>query len=186
MLIGQIVAVSFATNLFLLALLLSPPAQSLAPTNSPTKRRWFGSWLINFAAIIATLYPAYLLADDEYWHSSSFMVVLLIPHVALLILPFSRAIVPHKYFKNDDVRFAEGLYKYLWTATILGGAICWLRVTGLAYNYGGVEGIARALFEHPAVSSVGFDTIWCWISWFMWWRVQRGLEGWNGVEKKRE
>lgn len=186
MLIGQIVAISFATNLFLLALLLSPPVQPPTSNTAPAKQRWSWPWLINFAAVIATVYPAYLLADEEYWHSASFMIVLMIPHVALLVLPTVRALVPQKYFKDDDARSADGLYKYLWMATILGGAFCWCRVTILAYNYGGIEGIARGLFEHAAVSSVGWDTIWCWVSWFMWWRVQRGLDGLNSVEEKRE
>lgn len=32
----------------------------------------------------------------------------------------------------------------------------------------GWGGIQRALYSHPAVSSVGWDVICCWVSWGMW------------------
>lgn len=184
MLLGQIVAISFATNLFLLALILSPPAPPAPSTTTPNKRRWLGIWIVNFAAIIATEFPAYLLADETYWQRHGFFTVLMIPHCALLVLPFARAILPSKYLREDDVEFMEGAYKYLWGATFVGGALVWWRITGLAYNYSGVSGIVNALLEHPAVSSVGFDVVFCWISWFTWWRLQkRGLGDVLKIEK---
>ena len=107
MLIGQIVAISFATNLFILALLLSPPAPPPPSTTAVHRKRWLGPWLANLLAIIATEYPAYLLADDDYWHNKKFMIVLLIPHLALLVLPFARAILPAQYFRDEDVELTE-------------------------------------------------------------------------------
>jgi hypothetical protein len=185
MVIGQIVAISFATNLFLIALLLSPPAPPAPSTGASNRKRWLGPWLINFAAVIATEFPAYLLADDAYWHHKNFLPVLLIPHLALLVLPSIRAIVPAQYFRDDDVEFTEGLYKYLWGATFFGGGLLWWKVTGLAYSYSGIIGIVNAILEHPAVSSVGFDVIFCWITWFLWWRLQRqGVEGPIVLEKE--
>jgi hypothetical protein len=192
MVIGQIVAISFATNLFLIALLLSPPAPPPPSTSAPRRNRWLGPWIINFLAIIATEWPAYLLADDEYWHAKSFLPVLLIPHLALLVLPFMRLIIPAQYFR-DDVEFMEGMYKYLWGTTIFAGALLFWKVTGLAWSYGGIVGMINAILEHPAVSSVGFDVVFCWITWFTWWRIQKNADeddvpyvkgssdGWTGV-----
>ncbi|KAF2749673.1 hypothetical protein M011DRAFT_438904 [Sporormia fimetaria CBS 119925] len=187
MVIGQIVAISFATNLFLIALLLSPPAPPAPSMGGAHKRKLMGPWVINFIAIFATLFPAYLLADESYWHHKSFLPVLLIPHLALLVLPLSRAILPSKYFREDDVGFMENLYKYLWGATIFGGALLFWRVTSLAYGYSGFWGTLSTLLEHPAVSSVGFDTVFCWVTWICWWMVQsKGIEGPEGFVKEHQ
>jgi len=43
-------------------------------------------------------------------------------------------------------------------------------------------GIFEALYEHPAVSSVGWDVIMCWVSWCMW--ALTG--GWKIGESKAE
>jgi hypothetical protein len=121
--------------------------------------------------------------------------VLLVAHLALLVLPFLRLIIPAGYFRDDDVEFMEGMYKYLWGGTIFGGALLYWKVSSLAYNYGGIVGMINALLEHPAVSSVGFDVIFCWVTWFMWWKINRTApeedddgafekandDGWTGV-----
>jgi hypothetical protein len=168
MLLGQIVAISFATNLFLLTLILSPPAPS--PSTSRVQRsKWLGPWLLNLGALFATVIPAYLLADDHYWyHSKDFMPVLLTPHIALLVLPFVRALVPARFFPDDDLAFNDKVYGYMWVLTFASSGIMMLRTTWMAVSYGGFEGILSALGEHPAVSSVGFDVIYCWITWISW------------------
>lgn len=176
MLIGQIVAISFATNLFFLALLLSPPASPAPSTNASRRSKWLGPWLINLVATLATLLSASALSDEEYWHGKDgkpFMPVLMIPHIALMVLPIARAILPAQYSTDDDVGFAGKVYKYLWSLTIFGGGIIWVKVTGVAYRYAGLYGMMNALLEHPAVSSVGFDVVFCWMSWITWWRLQR-------------
>jgi hypothetical protein len=170
MLLGQIVAISFATNLFLLTLLLSPPA----PASSSESRgpKWLGSWLLNLFAIFATAYPAMQLADEHYWHHPThFMPVLLAPHIALMALPVARAVIPASYFQ-DDAQFTDKIYNYM-GALLLGNAglmLAW--TTATAYTYSGFVGIQSALLEHPAVSSVGFDVIFCWVTWICWYRSQ--------------
>ena len=39
----------------------------------------------------------------------------------------------------------------------------------------GIRGIFEALYEHPAVSSVGWDVVLCGVSWCMW-AVTEGCE----------
>jgi hypothetical protein len=169
MLLGQIVAISFATNLFLLTLILSPPAKSPPSASSVQRARWLGPWLLHLGALFGTVIPAYLLADDHYWHhSTDFMPVLLTPHVALLVLPFVRVLLPAKNFPDHDVAFNDMVYSYMWLLTFANAAIMLLKTTWMAVSYGGFAGIQSALLEHPAVSSVGFDVIFCWITWICW------------------
>lgn len=172
MLLGQIVAISFATNLYLLTLLLTPPPPRPSSTGIH-RRKWLGPWLINLVSIVLTIYPAYQLADEHYWyHQTEFMPMLLTPHVALLIMPLLRAILPQKYLSDSNVEFAGTVYKFLWAANNLGGVLLFTRVTAMAYTYSGPRGIWQQLWEHPAVSSVSFDAIFCWITWGTWWAFQ--------------
>ncbi|KAJ4295351.1 hypothetical protein N0V90_007363 [Kalmusia sp. IMI 367209] len=173
MLLGQIVAISFATNLYLLTLLLSPPPPPPPSSTGIYRRKWLGPWLVNLLAIVFTIGPAYLLADEHYWyHQTEFMPMLLTPHIALLVMPLARAVVPQKYFNDSSVEFAGTVYKFLWGATNFGGGLLFTRVTALAYSYSGARGIWQQLWEHPAVSSVAFDAIFCWITWGTWWALR--------------
>ena len=100
MLLGQIVAISFATNLFLLTLLFSPAPPVAKPAAG--SQRWIGPWLLNLFSIFATAYPAMQLADEHYWyHPTHFMPMLMAPHVALMLLPVARALVPARYLSED-------------------------------------------------------------------------------------
>lgn len=173
MLLGQIVAISFATNLFLLTLLFSLPAPR-SPKLGPRSHSWVGPWLLDFFAIFATAYPAMQLADQHYWHHPThFMPMLLAPHVALMLLPIARAIVPARYL-DGDVQFTDKVYHYMrvLTSVIFGAMLGW--TTASAYSCSGFKGIRNALFAHPAVSSVGFDVVFCWITWICWYRMQSG------------
>ncbi|KAF2116094.1 hypothetical protein BDV96DRAFT_631264 [Lophiotrema nucula] len=173
MLLGQIVAISFATNLFLLAVLLSPPPVSPAPTSGYSRKpKWLGPWLINLIALGATQYSAYLLFDEHYWHHPSFLPMVMVPHVALMVLPVARGLIPTKYFSDDNVEIAGKVYKYLWGMTIGGGVLLFLKITAASYGYSGIRGISDALLEHPAVSTVAFDVIFCWVTWITWWKIQ--------------
>jgi hypothetical protein len=185
MLLGQIVAISFATNLFILSLILSPPEQP--PPSGAQRSKWLGPWILSFLGIIASEYPAYLLADQHYWDGTHFLPVLMIPHIALMVLPTLRGILPARFFNDDDPEFTDGVYKVLWGTTLFGGGLLFLKITAAAYDYSGLYGMNSALLEHPAVSSVGFDVIFCWVSWAMWWRVQKlGVEGATWEDDKDE
>ena len=186
MLLGQIVAISFATNLYFLTLLLSPPQQQ--PTTLPASkesgseatrpapvsksRKWLGLWLIDGFSVIITTATAKSLSEEKYWNGApGFMPLLLLPHVVLLILPTVRAILPAKFLPVGDVRTVNTIYEYLWTLNFnFIGRLAWM--TYKAYVAGNLGGIFHALLGHPAVSSVGFDVIFCWISWYCWWQTQ--------------
>jgi hypothetical protein len=172
MLLGQIVAISFATNLFLLTLLLSPtPPHPSTPRSQ--RSSWLAPWLLNLGTILATAIPAFLLADEHYWHhSTDFLPVLLIPHVALLVPPFARALIPGKYFPDNSTAFEDKTYNYMWALTLGNAGLMMLKTTSAAVSYGGFQGIQNALLEHPAVSSVGFDVVFCWITWICWYSTQ--------------
>jgi hypothetical protein len=47
-------------------------------------------------------------------------------------------------------------------------------MTVKVYSHGGFQVILRTLYEHPAVSSVGYDVIFCWMSWMCWLFTQGG------------
>jgi hypothetical protein len=190
MLLGQIVAISFATNLFLLTLILSPPAPPRPSSTSIQRSSWFGPWLLNLGAVLATAIPAFLLADEHYWHhSKDFLPVLLIPHVALLVLPCARALVPTKYMPINSTAFEDKAYSYMWFMTAGNAGLMLLKTTYAAVSYGGFQGISNALLEHPAVSSVGFDVVFCWVTWICWYYTQGGevvSVARDGVDKIKE
>ncbi|KAJ4359494.1 uncharacterized protein N0V89_000048 [Didymosphaeria variabile] len=173
MLLGQIVSVSFATNLYLLTLLLTPSSPPPSTSTGIYRRKWLGPWLINLLSIVFTIWPAYQLADEHYWyHQTEFMPMLLTAHVALLVMPLLRAVVPSKYLSDSNVEFAGTVYKFLWAANNFGGGLLFTRVTATAYKFSGPRGVWQQLWEHPAVSSVAFDAIFCWITWGTWWAIQ--------------
>ncbi|KAF2130391.1 hypothetical protein P153DRAFT_422310 [Dothidotthia symphoricarpi CBS 119687] len=175
MLLGQIVAISVATNLFLLTVLLSPPLPPASPSTTTTRSpKWLSSWLITLLSIIATVIPAWLLTDAHYWHSPSFMPVLLTPHAALMILPLARIFFPTRSLSGGNTEFLDKAYNRMWQLVLGTGALMLVKTTANAYAVAGFQGIWTTLLGHPAVSSVGFDVIFCWVSWVCWWMLRGG------------
>jgi hypothetical protein len=82
--------------------------------------------------------------------------------------------VPARYFPDNDVAFNDKVYGYMWALTLGNAGLMLLKTTFTAVSYGGWQGIQSALLEHPAVSSVGFDVIFCWVTWGCWYRTQGG------------
>tara|TARA_R110002003_G_scaffold1926_10_gene23779 strand:+ start:7727 stop:8092 length:366 start_codon:yes stop_codon:yes gene_type:complete len=82
--------------------------------------------------------------------------------------------VPARYFPDNDVAFNDKVYGYMWALTLGNAGLMLLKTTFTAVSYGGWQGIQSALLEHPAVSSVGFDVIFCWVTWACWYRMQCG------------
>jgi hypothetical protein len=173
MLLGQIVAISFATNLFLLTLLVSPGSTPPTSTTKAYARRWLGPWLIDLFALQITFASVAILGGDKNWNfPKMFLPALMAPHVALMAMPLARAILPATLFTHDNAGFVKTAYDYMcYLVAVVGLG----RVQAASYklfSLAGVGIICSTLFEHPAVSSVGFDAIFCWITWLCWWAVR--------------
>jgi hypothetical protein len=149
-----------------------PPSKTPDPAPISSPRKWFGPWLIDAFAVLQAQSAATCLSLDKYQNGApGALQILLLPHVALLILPTARAILPARFLPSGDAKFVDKFYTYLWlwNFTAVAG-LAWMTYT--AYTAGSLGDIRNALFDHPAVSSVGFDTIFCWLSWICWWQIQ--------------
>lgn len=222
MLLGQIVAISFAMNLFFLALLLSlepsiaekvaspkstaqkedvssegsravgsasplsHPHQSGIWTSfqdlasTPTRNTYTVPLLLNFISILFIPYTT---------HSPLFLPALAIPHILLFFPVVNTKPVPQGhhlaiyqsifvlslllYVKataiallddSIDVNTHEYLFAFLHSAS--SGPKHWQYRSGKWRFFG-------ELFNHPAVSSVGWDVVLCWSSAIVWAVIQR-------------
>lgn len=171
-LLGQLVAISFAANLFFLAILLHPIQDGKQSSHNSSKsktKHWFelempqwlnstGFW--NVAILIATLQVA--LSITTSLDSPQFMLLLLAPHV----LAFFPTVI--SWFTRDEypeITLQEPAL-YL-KAAVMSILISWQ--TAAIYRAGlELDDVVSALHAHPAVSSVGWDVICCWVSFVLW------------------
>lgn len=212
MLLGQIVAISFATNLFFLAVLVSPPTSpstsasecgfkttdehpgadtkdtsshstsQSAPTNSlPIKettlaekpKKGKGDSLTSFLCLQFLILPGLGSAAvlPTLLGTPSFMPTLLIPHLLLFVPPLLAYFEPDSSFCRAIIEGITRKKEKLYTAIVVASIVLfgWSTYSAVTEEGGnGWGGIQRALYSHPAVSSVGWDVICCWVSWGMW------------------
>jgi len=185
MLLGQVVAISFATNLFFLTALFyrtrcSPPsplkqdsANSASASPHPRTLVWtpFPALLVapltlTFTAVIAIPYTL---------TSPYFLTFLVAPHVLLFLPPLLHRLVPSAWGTSREVKEAEAWYAKFYGGVVVCAALLQGKATlnvvregSAGAESGGYGGVLGALYEHPAVSSVGWDVILCWVSWGMW------------------
>jgi hypothetical protein len=153
MFLGQIVSIAFAANLSFLAILA---AQHASSTNEKPKSLSAASkggagviphiYLI-IAAACAVLVP-YAHAQRE------FMPILLVPHI-LAFAPLIPGLRPS----------SRSVYV---TALSLGALLMAHTTTRVLSRGLGVQDLIVTIHEHPAVSSVTWDVICCWISFGAW------------------
>lgn len=171
-LLGQLVAISFAANLFFLAILLHPIQDEKEGSRNSSKsktKHWFeldilewlnstGFW--NVVILIATLQVALCITASL--DSPQFMLLLLLPHILAFFPTVISLITRDKY---PEITLQEpALYLKAAIVTIL---ISWQ--TAAIYRAGlGLDDVVNALHAHPAVSSVGWDVICCWLSFVLW------------------
>lgn len=162
MLLGQIVAISVASNLFYLAVLLSPSADSKrgAPQSVP---------IVLWLSIVLSLGTVFLIPHSI--EHDYFLINLLIMHV-LLVIPLAapRSLRSSKFMQ---IRLSS-LYAILAVATLIPRS----RTISLMLSSVPVEdgphylSVAKALWatlhSHPAQSSIGWDVIWTTLSFFVW------------------
>lgn len=167
MLLGQVVAISVASNLFYLAVTASPIRPSSkrpAPDTVP-----FVLW----TSVILSLGTVFLIPHSI--ENDYFLLDLLVMH-ALLVIPL---VAPRSLLSSRFLRMRVGtLYTLLAIVTLVPRArtiTSMLNSVPFDADRGPLEhylGVARALWEtlhsHPAQSSIGYDVIWTTISFFMW------------------
>lgn len=153
MILGQIVAISFASNLSFLAMLLGPESKR---TPSPGSER-VGPFLyivsvVNFACVAAIPYTR----DEPY-----FLSVLLMPHVLAFLPMLLTAWWPEN--KRSSTLISPKVVVFA-LAVLLQAY-----TTSRMINQGGsLADILSAFHQHPAVTSVSWDVTLCWISYGAW------------------
>jgi len=169
MLLGQVVAISFASNLFFLAILLSPVRQAQTPASAASKPLTWTPPAVLFAApLVITLVSV---ASIPYsFNSSYFLIILSVPHLLLFVPPLLHRVAPRSWGAHHTSSSAvDSYYAKISYSIIICALLLQVKETldALGQARGG-WGIFDALYEHPAVTSVGWDVILCWVSWSTW------------------
>jgi hypothetical protein len=164
MLLGQIVAISVASNLFYLALILSPVPLSSKNSNNKSRQTYAGPKLwISVLLSLATV--AYTPFSSE----RTFLPTLLVMHALLFVPLISLSDSPAPYAITTRT-----LYRIIHIATVL---IHLRTVLTAVYflNNGNhsapIHPMIAAwivLHSNPAQSSIGWDVIWTTISFITW------------------
>ena len=160
MLLGQIVAISFAMNLFFLTVLLTPVNPQL-PLWTPCPILHYLPLLLTFSAVALIPYS---------YFRPTFTTILMLPHVVLFFLPLIRKIVPrswgtmHPSPDTADRHYCR-VYSFVFVCSFLPQAKATMDAVA---EKGGFLDVLQTLWEHPAVTSVGWDVILCWLSLGAW------------------
>ncbi|KAH7160386.1 hypothetical protein B0J13DRAFT_127597 [Dactylonectria estremocensis] len=170
MLLGQVVAISFASNLSFLAFTVydaagqshavtgdekdkAPTPKSTTPASSSTSFWWLVILGVNVS--VAVFIP-------ELYDHPRFMQFLLLPHILafgpLIVNSLSPGQVPPHLLNQPPL-----LLKLSTMALLLVSASHKVLAEG-----GNLDLVISTLHQHPAVSSVGWDVICCWVSFVAW------------------
>lgn len=203
MLLGQIVAISFALNLFFATILVSRALQSVsdssdADDDNEDQRHaiaWTPPLSLEVLPVAVSLLSTALVPSVT--HTRYFMVVLLIPHLLLFVPAILR---PSPLFgggsaadaSKDSTQNCDGVdattrryvafFKWFLVICILLQAhatysvisdIAAPDVTTVSYGVL-VRRLLNAMYEHPAVSSVSWDVVFCMIGAVAWAMVHGG------------
>jgi len=179
MLLGQLTAISTASNLFYMAVLLSPVAQHSKESEAP---RVGAPYQLYLPAAVSLSTIAML----PYTLHTSFFSNLLAMH-ALLLIPF---IVPnhrydHKLPQIDPLVY----YSLVAFATML----IRLRSTRVPFHHDFNRGNPpqylswraitylhwETLYSHPAQSYIGWDAVWTTVSYLLWEATKSGDKKWT-------
>ncbi|KAF2841814.1 hypothetical protein M501DRAFT_1013202 [Patellaria atrata CBS 101060] len=171
-LLGQLVAISFASNLFFLAVLVkseSSKSRSKIKTKDfleekPVDPSWIVSFIFQGIPLIFTLVCVVLIPYVQ--ETQYFLPVLLVPHAVLFIPPLLPQLVKgsSSVFQRDNTNRKA----LLETIFVLSFTFLQITATTKSVDNWRFEPIWQTLYEHPAVSSVGWDVIMCTISYTLW------------------
>ncbi|KAJ3860733.1 hypothetical protein EV359DRAFT_48573 [Lentinula novae-zelandiae] len=154
MLLGQLVAISVASNLFYVALCLS--------TTPPTRQDRSASpvlWLSIFLSLVTVSYSPF---TDE----RIFLPNLLVMHTLAAVPLFFRPYLDTSFVPRFSLSFSS-LYLLVFVVTAF--IHMWNSMV-LYYSLDEpfVGALWGALFSHPAQSSIGWDVIWTSVSFVIW------------------
>ncbi|KAF4776064.1 hypothetical protein HER10_EVM0003299 [Colletotrichum scovillei] len=154
-LLGQVVAISFASNLSFLAILCSETPER--KTNDGKRyRQTVSSFSIHSVILFATLLWA--MSIPSAINHPKFLSLLLGPHLLAFVPLLLNRILP-----------AQMLGEPAWHWKV--ASMIWVLVVatlGVFDSGASLKTALVTLYEHPAVSSVGWDVICCWISFTVW------------------
>lgn len=188
MLLGQIVAISFSQNLFFATILVSRQPR---PTDGTKQKKsdahdsaWSPPWYAEVLPVGISLISTVLVPTVT--HTKYFMLMLLVPHLLLFvptILRPSRTSPVHGkiYSERRMVQRYVAFFQWYAVACVIIQAhstFLVLQEMGREISFESVRTLAASLpsviYEHPAVSSVSWDVIYCTISAVAWIAVNGG------------
>jgi alpha-1,2-mannosyltransferase len=158
MLLGQIVAISVSTCLFLFAMMSHPRTDSRKPRAPVTL------WLPVLLALVPIELTPYVV------HTNWFLPNLLLLH-ALLLIPFLPSSLdgPKSPASDSSYVSAGNLYAILSTFAIVSQVTTTYTLSKTYHTFPRfATHIINKLFSHPAISSIGFDAIWVILTLFTW------------------
>ncbi|KAJ7026101.1 hypothetical protein C8F04DRAFT_120728 [Mycena alexandri] len=178
MLLGQLVAISVASNLFYLALVLAPRPPS------PSSNHGLSSLQAPVALWLPVLLSLGTVATSPFTSERSFLPNLLLMH-SLIVLPL---LAPDRLFPLGQASTQTKSYFGISLKTlyilVFGAALALhTRATGQALGDPAVSVTDftlkawNVLHSHPAQSSIGWDVIWTSISFVVWLVLQPELQG---------
>lgn len=183
MLLGQIVAISFAMNLFFLAVVVSTPPTTTTDKDTKTKTKEESIWTPLLTTELTPVLLSLLVAAtaNNQAHTPTFLATLLIPHI-LLFIPavLHRGLVPGFLSSwGSDVEVDVVARRYVRMLKVVVGVCVVLQVRAtfavLEDDGNGDEDglywvwrLLGTMREHPAVGSVSWDVVFSTMSSVVW------------------
>lgn len=157
MLLGQLVAISFSTSLFLVALSLRPRVRQISANRAAIL-------VVPLLGAIVTIYRSPSLVNTE-----EFMLNLLAMH-GLLLLPL---FVPAKASNAPSAETGMARIEYPIYAALVGAAGLIHKLNTDSFfsslkDQSAFVTARQAMYSHPAQGSISFDVIWVLITLFCW------------------
>ncbi|KAK0186739.1 hypothetical protein F5146DRAFT_142280 [Armillaria mellea] len=154
MLLGQVVAISVAANLFHLAILLSPQYSKPKPRG--------GAPYVLWVPVLCSLLNVLI---SPFTNEETFLPNLLAMH-AVLMLPLLLPSAGRSFSMS---------YSSLYSIILISAAVMQLKTTYLAISETDFPSFLASTFEtlhsHPAQSSIGYDVVWTTLSFVAWVRL---------------
>ena len=169
MLLGQIVAISVASNLFYLALVLSEPSVSSRRHDLSLKRR-----TVSLRLVVSVLLSLVTVALSPFTSSKTFLPNLLVMHV-LLFVPLISINNTSSSPETSPAPFSINLNTLY---RIIHLACAGIHIRTVIAAIGSLQSTSKSpdifreawttLYSHPAQSSIGWDIIWTSSSFIVW------------------